>query len=65
LTRRTGRAFLDVVNETLRRVLAPAASTRARRPFRVDARELGPRRPGAALDNVAELLDRVEGPSHR
>ena len=64
LARRSGRAFKDVVNDTLRRGLisTPAA---ARRPFRVQARSLGGVRPGLELDNIGDLLERVEGPEHR
>jgi len=65
LSRRTGRAFRDVVNEALRRGLAGRAPGRTRAPFRVEARDLGARRPGVTLDNVAEVLDRIEGPAHR
>jgi hypothetical protein len=65
LARRTGRAFRDVVNETLRRGLANSPPPRARTPFKVEARDLGRRRDGLALDNIAELLDQVEGPLHR
>lgn len=65
LTRRTGRAFRDVVNDALRRGLAQAATGRARAPFRVQARDLGRQRPGITLDNIAEVLDQIEGPSHR
>ncbi len=65
LTRRTGRAFRDVVNDALRRGLAQAAPARARTPFRVQARDLGRQRPGITLDNIAEVLDQIEGPSHR
>jgi hypothetical protein len=65
LARRTGRAFRDVVNETLRRGLADSRHPRARRAFRVEARDLGRRRPGLSLDNIGELLDQVEGPMHR
>jgi hypothetical protein len=63
LSRRTGRAFRDVVNETLRRGLVTPAP-QAREPFRVKARDLG-LRPGIDLDNIGELLDRIEGPLHR
>lgn len=62
--RRTGRAFRDVVNETLRRGLM-AARPAERRPFRVRTRSLGGLRPGLSLDNIGELLERVEGPHHR
>ena len=62
--RRSGRAFRDVVNETLRRGLM-AARPVARKPFRVKRRSLGGLRPGLDLDNIGELLERVEGPQHR
>jgi hypothetical protein len=64
LVRRTGRAFRDVVNETLRRGLAHPQPHK-RQPFVVSARELGQRRPGLNFDNIADLLDQVEGPLHR
>jgi hypothetical protein len=63
--RRTGRAFKDVVNAALRRGLAGQPSRRPRARFVVRARDLGPLGPGLSLDNIAELLDRVEGPLHR
>jgi hypothetical protein len=62
--RRSGRPFKEVVNETLRRGLVtvrPAAS----QPFRVKARSLGGLRPGLDIDDIGELLERVEGPRHR
>jgi hypothetical protein len=65
LARRSGRAFRDVVNETLRRGLARPATVTAREPFRVVPRDLGALRPGLNLDNIAELIDRVEGPLAR
>ena len=65
LARRTGRAFRDVVNETLRRGLAGSPHPRARQTFRVEARDLGQRRPGLNMDNIGDLLDQVEGPLHR
>lgn len=65
LARRSGRAFREVVNETLRRgLLADAAGTR-RAPFTVRVRDLGALRPGLSLDNIGDLLERVEGPLHR
>jgi hypothetical protein len=65
LTRRTGKSFRDVVNETLRRGFAQSAARAARQPFRVQARDLGARRPGVVIDNIAELLDQIESPAHR
>ena len=65
LARRSGRAFREVVNDTLRRGLArpPAGSSRA--PFRVVTRDLGALRPGLSLDSIPELIERVEGPLAR
>ena len=65
LARRSGRAFREVVNETLRRGLARPPAARARTPFTVEVRDLGRLRPGLSLDNVAELIEQVEGPLHR
>jgi hypothetical protein len=65
VARRSGRAFRDVVNETLRRGLLTARPASTRQPFRVKARSLGGLRPGVDLDNIGELLERVEGPEHR
>jgi hypothetical protein len=61
--RRSGRAFKDVVNDTLRRglVTAPPAP---REPFRVKARDLGAR-PGLSFDNIGEWLEQIEGPGHK
>jgi hypothetical protein len=33
--------------------------------FKVTARDLGNLRPGLSLDNIAELIEHVEGPLHR
>ena len=65
LSRRSGRAFREVVNDVLRRGLARPPESRGRSPFRVAARDLGARRPDVSLDNVAELIERVEGPLAR
>ena len=37
----------------------------ATRSFRVETRDLGGLKPGLSLDNVAELIEQVEGPLHR
>jgi hypothetical protein len=65
LSRRSGRAFREVVNDVLRRGLARPAEARGQARFRIVARDLGARRPGVSLDNIAELIDRVEGPLAR
>jgi hypothetical protein len=64
-SRRSGRSFREVVNETLRRGLARPSSTPVGAAFKVAARDLGELQPGLTLDNVAELLEQAEGPDHR
>ena len=64
-SRRTDRPFREIVNETLRRGLASRRSAAPRKPFKVKARDLGNLKPGLSLDNVAELIERVEGPLYR
>ena len=64
-SRRAGRPFREIVNETLRRGLASRRVTAARQPFKVIARDLGDLKPGLSLDNVAELIEQVEGSLHR
>ena len=63
--RRDGRAFKEVVNEVLRRGLSTRRVNAGGAPFKVKSRDLGNLQPGISLDNVAELLDRVEGSRHR
>jgi plasmid stability protein len=63
--RRSGRSFRDVVNDVLRRGLATLRAAPTRKPFKVAARDLGKLLPGLTLDNVADLLEQVEGPLHR
>ena len=60
--RHTGLPFKTVVNEVLRLGLDVEPSLTPREPFHVQARSLG-LRPGIQLDNVAELLEQVEGPA--
>lgn len=63
--RRTGKTFKMTVNDLLRSALARGPGREPGEPFRVRARDLGGLRPGLSLDNVAELLDQVEGSGHR
>ena len=63
--RSTGRPFRDLVNETLRRGLLGKRSASLPSNFRVEARDLGDLRPGLSIDNVAELIEQIEGPLHR
>ena len=65
LTRRSGQPFRQVVNETLRRGLARAPASAPQGAFTVTVRDLGRRRSGLNLDNIGDLLEQVEGPSHR
>jgi plasmid stability protein len=63
--RRSGRSFRDVVNEALRRGLVSRRAGAPKHAFRIAVRDLGNLRPGISLDNVADLIERVEGPLHR
>ena len=60
--RRTGRPFKDLVNECLRRGLAQRDHSHTATSFSVKPRDMGPLQSGVSLDNVAELLERLEGP---
>jgi len=64
-SRRTGRPFREIVNETLRRGLASRRATARRHAFTIMARDLGDLKPGLSLDNVAELIEQMEGPLQR
>jgi plasmid stability protein len=62
---RSGRSFREVVNSALRRGLVSRREAKPSAPFRVVARDLGELRPGVTIDNVADLLEQVEGGRHR
>jgi len=62
---RAGRPFREIVNETLRRGLVSRRVVAQRQSFRIAARDLGDLKPGLSLDNVAELIEHVEGLLHR
>jgi hypothetical protein len=57
--RRSGKPYRVVVNEALRRGLE--APLPALPPYCVDARPMG-RRPGMDIDDIAGLLDLLDGP---
>jgi len=62
--RRTGRPFKEVVNEALRSSLQRRTEKKST-PFKVRVRDLGDLRPGVNLDNIADLVEQLEGLSHR
>ena len=64
-SRRAGRPFREIVNETLRRGLASGRVARQQQSFKITARDLGDLKPGLSLDNVAELVEHVEGSLYR
>jgi plasmid stability protein len=64
-SRRAGRSLRDTVNEALRRGLASQRVTAQRPPIKLRVRDLGGLKPGLSLDNVADLIERAEGPIYR
>jgi hypothetical protein len=62
-SRKSGASFKEVVNRFLRLGLT-AANRPPRKPFVVAPRKLG-LPAGLNYDNVAQLLDELEGPDHR
>ena len=65
VSRRSGKSFKQTVNELLRLALNTKADQSAKSTFGVRVRDLGELLPGVSLDNIAELLDRTEGPEQR
>ena len=64
-SRRSGRPFREVVNDTLRRGLMTQRTTVRRQALKIKPRDLGNLKPGISLDSIPELLEQVEGPFHR
>lgn len=65
LARRQGRPLKVVVNEALRAGLAAVERPASRpAPFRTTGFDLGPSLVGS-LDNIGEVIARVEGEAHR
>jgi len=62
-SRRSGRSFKQVVNDFLRRGLHARSQAASAPPFKVKARPWGS--PGFNYDNIWELIEQIEGPSHR
>ena len=61
--RRSGRPFKEVVNALLRLAFNLQQKTPHPKPFKVHAHPMGLKE-GLTSDNIGELLDRTEGPSH-
>jgi hypothetical protein len=63
-SRRAGKPFKEIVNDTLRSGLATRRAG-PRQPFKITARDMGGLRPGLSLNDVSGLVEQVEGPLHR
>ncbi len=61
--KRTDKSFKETVNDLLRLGLSAKRGKSSRQKFVVEARDLGATRPGISLDNVGDLLDRLEQPN--
>jgi hypothetical protein len=62
--RRSGRSFKTVVNEHLRRALAQRSVQQSLPAFEVEPRTMGGPFPGSSYDNVAALIEEIEGVQH-
>jgi plasmid stability protein len=63
--RRTGRPFKALVNEALRAGLSHRRRSPSKPPFTIKPHDFGGLQPGISLDNIGELLERIEGPHNR
>ena len=61
--KRTDKSFKQTVNDVLRLGLSAGRAASSEKRFVVEARDLGDTKPGVSLDNVGELLDRLEPPA--
>ncbi len=61
--KRTDKSFKQTVNDTLRLGLNASRAASNKKRFVVETRDLGDTKPGVSLDNVGELLDRLEPPT--
>lgn len=64
VVKRQSRPFRDVVNAALRAGLETLGERRPQRPYRTTGFDLGGSLVGS-LDNVADVVARVEGERHR
>ncbi len=62
--RKTGKSFKETVNETLRVGLLSRQKTRAAKPFKIRARDLG-LKPGYSFDKPWDLIEEIEGPDYK
>jgi hypothetical protein len=64
MRRRRTNNFKETVNEALRRGLRVRRELSSSKPFRVRARRMG-NKPGLNYDNIGELVQQLEGASHK
>jgi hypothetical protein len=64
MRRRRTNNFKETVNEVLRQGLRARRELSSARPFRIRARRMG-LRSGLNYDNTGELLEQLEGASHK
>ncbi len=64
MRRRRNNNFKETVNDVLRQGLLARREIAAAKPFKVRARRLG-NKAGLNYDNVGELLEQLEGASHK
>jgi hypothetical protein len=62
--RQKDTSFKDIVNETLRIGLLTKRELKAAKPFKVEARPMGVM-PGINYDNIGDLIEHLEGASHK
>jgi hypothetical protein len=60
----TGRSLEEVLTTSVRASIATPRPPAASKPFEVRAKALHAR-PGFNFDNIEELLEQAEGPTHR